>query len=195
MTATNEHATRDEPSGHADPRARDNRQRQPRHGVSVSSLTPTADRGARELADNLPVILAELAALRARMDALAGDVADLVLEIRGLRADQARRRGDSEQNDRDGLLGLLVAELVGDHAFSAADVMARGVKHVDLRQALACAGASNGRKLGHLLARLEARRGMNDGIHFVRIGADRSGVLWRVLPDLNSQHALPLVSE
>jgi len=140
-------------------------------------------RGSREIADALPVILAELAALRARVDTLAGDVADLVLEIRGLRAGQARRRAGSEQDDRDGLLGLLVAELVGDHAFQVADLLALGVTHAELQQALAFAGASNGRKLGHLLARLEARPGVNEGVHFVRIGADRSGVLWRVLRD------------
>ena len=96
-----------------------------------------------------------------------------------LRADQARRWAASEQDDRDAVLGALIGELVADDAFSAADLMARAVTHLALRQALACAGASNGRRLGHLLVRLEA--GGGDGIHFLRIGADRNGVVWRVV--------------
>ena len=112
---------------------------------------------------------------------LTATAEDLVLEARHLRADQARRRAASEQDERDAILGVLVAELVGDDAFSPADVMARGEKHLELRHALACAGGSNGRRLGHLLIRLEARGG--DGIHFLRIGADRSGLVWRVLRD------------
>lgn len=128
---------------------------------------------------------AELTALRNRFEALTATVADLSLQVRGWRADQARRRTASEQDDRDAVLGALIAELVRDAAFSAADVivMARATKHSELRYALACAGAVTGRKLGHLLSRLEARRHRNDGIHFVRIGADRDGVVWRVLRD------------
>ena len=153
------------------------RRSSPRMPIDVVSCRDPGGVGARCACG------AALAALRTRLEVLTANVGDLAVEIRGLRAAQARRRGDSEQDDRDGLLGLLVAEFVGDHAFSAAAVIALGVKHVELQHALAFAGASNGRKLGHLLARLEARPGVNDGVHFVRIGADRSGVLWRVLRD------------
>jgi hypothetical protein len=128
---------------------------------------------------------AELAVLLNRFEALTASVADLSLQVRGWRADQARRRAVGEQDDRDAVLGALVAELVGDAAFSAADVivMARATKGSELRYALASAGAVTGRKLGHLLSRLEARRDRSDGIHFIRIGADREGVVWRVLRD------------
>ena len=124
---------------------------------------------------------AELAVLLNRFEALTASVTDLVIEVRGWRADQARRRAASEQDDRDAILGVLIAELVGDDVFTARDLMVRGVEHVGLQRAMVSAGASNARRLGHLLVRLEARRG--DGLHFLRIGADRSGTLWRVLRD------------
>ena len=136
---------------------------------------------ARQNATTRDPATCESRSLEARIEELARSFADLTLEVRAWRANQARRRAASEQGDRDAVLGALIGELVGDDAFSAADLMARAVTHLALRQALACAGASNGRRLGHLLVRLEARRG--DGIHFLRIGADRSGLLWRVLHD------------
>ena len=113
--------------------------------------------------------------------ALTATVEDLVLEVRQLRADQARRRAATEHDDREAVLGALIAELVGDDIFTARDLVMRGVKHVRLQRALTCAGASNARRLGHLLVRLAAHRG--GGLHFLKIGADRSGTLWRVLHD------------
>jgi hypothetical protein len=62
---------------------------------------------------------------------LTASVADLVFELRGWRADPARRRVASEQDDRDAVLGALVAALVGDDCFSARDLMARGAKHAE----------------------------------------------------------------
>jgi hypothetical protein len=85
---------------------------------------------------------AELAALRARLEVLTASVANLVFELRGWRADPARHRVASEQDDRDAVLGALVAALVGDYCFSARDLMARGAKHAELRHALTCAGAN-----------------------------------------------------
>ena len=102
--------------------------------------------------------------------ALTAALEDLALEVRGWRADQARHRAASEQDDREAVLGAVVAELVGDAAFSAAELLTRAKKHSELRYALACAGASNGRRIGHLLSRLEARRGNSDGLHFIRLG-------------------------
>jgi len=52
--------------------------------------------------------------------ALTATVDVLVLEVRRLRADQARRRSVGQQDDREAVLGAVVAELVGDAAFSAA---------------------------------------------------------------------------
>jgi hypothetical protein len=54
---------------------------------------------------------AELAALRARLEVLTASVANLVFELRGWRADPARHRVASEQDDRDAVLGALVAAL------------------------------------------------------------------------------------
>ena len=114
--------------------------------------------------------------------ALMAAVEDLTLEVRGWRADQARRRAANEQDGRDALLGVLIARIVADQPFSASDIMARAVQHLELGQALAFAGVSNGRKLGHLLVRLGGR-GIDGGIHFVRIGTDRGAALWKVLRD------------
>ena len=113
--------------------------------------------------------------------ALTAAVEDLTLEVRGFVAVQARRQAANDQNGPDALVGELIAAIVTDQVFLAADIMARAVQHLELRQALLIAGVSNPRRLGHLLVRLSARS--IDGVRFVRIGTDRGAALWRVLRD------------
>jgi hypothetical protein len=129
--------------------------------------------------DALEAMLVEVAELRARMNAVAASVADLTLEVRGLRADEARRRVSRREHDRrDDLLGMLVSQLVGDRVFLATEVLALASAHPQLRNALTSANASSGKRLGHLLARLEGRE-IDGGLQILRLGAHRGGVLWR----------------
>ena len=144
--------------------------------MSIDVTTPVSrrDRGERSSG-------AELALLLNRFEALTAHVADLVLEVRGWRADQARRRsGTAEQNGRDELLAMLVFRIMGDkEVFLAAEVLKRATKHPQLQHALTAAGVSTCKKLGRLFARL-AQREIEDGVHLIRLGGtDRRGVLWR----------------
>jgi hypothetical protein len=120
-----------------------------------------------------------LDAMRSQVEALRTRVS--ALEGRTFARGQARRRAATEQDDRDAVLGALIAELVGDDVFTAKDLIVRALNYPELRRGLVFAAAWNGRRLGHLLVRLETRRG--NGCHFLRIGADRSGLVWRVLRD------------
>jgi hypothetical protein len=131
--------------------------------------------------DALEAVRLELAELRGRMNAVAGSVADLTLAVRGLRADQARRRASRREHDgRDELLGMLVSQLVGNQVFLATEVLALAAAHPHLQNALTTANAGSGKKLGRLLARLEGCE-MEGGLQIVRLGTDRKGILWRVM--------------
>jgi hypothetical protein len=89
-------------------------------------------------------------------------------------------RGHSVRDRAGELLLPAVAEAVSDRAFSAAEVIRHAeVVGCSLRAALEAAGASNGRKLGKLFRELEGCE--IDGLQLVRIGAERDGLVWRVL--------------
>jgi hypothetical protein len=133
------------------------------------------------VSDALAAVLVEVAQLRVHMEAVAGAVAELTLAVRGLRADQARRRAPSSRDDRDAVLLLVVADMFGAHTIQVVDVMARAVESAELRHLLECAGAGSGRKLGHWFGRLQNRE--IHGIHVIRLGHNNKGAIWRVLRD------------
>jgi hypothetical protein len=120
----------------------------------------------------------ESRSLEARMDALAEVIADLALEVRGWRADQARRRTTSSRDERDALLLLVITQMFAADTFQAGEVIARASDSAVLRQALDAAGAVNAKKLGHCLERLERRD--VDGAQIFRLGKNNKGIIWRV---------------
>ena len=111
--------------------------------------------------------------------ALAASVADLTLEVRGWRADQARRQAASTRDGPDALLVLLLKQVYRDRTFQVYEVMARSAELPELREALERAGAETGKKLGNLCDRVEGRD--MGGAHIIRLGANSKGVIWRVM--------------
>ncbi len=91
---------------------------------------------------------------------------------------EARASGRDEDDQR---VLAAVARVVGDAVrFSAAEV----VRHARVDTALAAALAradcdENPRSLGRCFRRLE-RRGAVDGLTVARVGADASGLVWRI---------------
>ena len=134
---------------------------------------------ARQNATTREPATRESRSLEARIEELARSFADLTLEVRAWRADQARRRTTNSRDERDALLLLVITEMFPDDTFQACEVMARASHSAVLRQALDGAGAVNGKKLGHCLERLENRD--VDGAQIIRLGENNKGVIWRVL--------------
>src|SRR5918995_1234173 len=75
-----------------------------------------------------------LAVLLNRFEMWTATVEALMLEVRHLHTDQARRRRANEQDGRDALLSVLIAGIVADDASSVSDILSRAVQHRELRK-------------------------------------------------------------
>jgi hypothetical protein len=92
-------------------------------------------------------------------------------EVRALQPEPRRAGPDATA------LVLAIAESVGDADFNSAELIGATATDADLRCALG--DDVSPRKLGKLLCRVEGE--IVSGRKIVRIGNDRSGVIWRVL--------------
>jgi len=102
-------------------------------------------------------------------------------ELRGLRADLARRGADPQADAATADLLRLITDAAGTSRFSAWELVehSRLPIRAGLRGAMAAAGAAeNCRRVGKLLKRIEGVE--VDGRCVVRVGADREGAIWQV---------------
>jgi hypothetical protein len=110
---------------------------------------------------------------------------EIVAELRGLRADLARRHSSgpagSQCDERASVLLKAIAEEVGDGLFSSREL----VQHAEvvggpLRAALTALNATTPRRLGKRLEAIEGRE--FGGWAIQRLGADAAGVIWKCIP-------------
>lgn len=101
----------------------------------------------------------------------------VLLEVRGLRADLARRRGGRDQA-ADARLVHALAGRIGGSAFTAAEVVRHGAVDGELQAALEAAGLVDGRLVGATLRRLRDRA--IDGYVVRSIGREADGAIWCV---------------
>ena len=102
-------------------------------------------------------------------------------ELRAIRAvlERAAPQRHRRIRDDDRAVVLAVGAVVGDAAFSSAEVIAHARLDARLRQALERADCDGSpRALGRLFARAEGQDVA--GVALERVGADRAGLVWRV---------------
>lgn len=115
----------------------------------------------------------------------------LLLEVRGLRADLARRRGGSDP-EADARLVSALAASAGSHVFGAVDVIRHAGVDPDLRAALDGAGAQTTNQVGLLLRRLH---GLTvDGFRIVGLKRDAHGRMWQVVPGVGGRPTYRVVT-
>ena len=108
------------------------------------------------------------------------ELLELVLaEVRGLRADLARRR-DGHDPAADGRLVLALVAAAGSRAFAAPDVLRHAAVDSQLHAALQALGLQTARQVGHALRRVVGRD--LAGFSVQRIGRDERGALWSIGP-------------
>lgn len=128
-------------------------------------------------ADLRAELMAELRAFEARLEV---QLAEILGELRGLRADQAAARAPRAEADAE--LLRAVADAMQQRTFAAWEVvdLARdaGMQLARLRAALETTRAMDPQRLGLVLKRLA---GVNlEGLMVVRKGENRDGALWAV---------------
>jgi hypothetical protein len=108
---------------------------------------------------------------------------ELVLEVRGLRADLAALAG-APRGDGDGAAAALLAAIYGsvaDRIFSAGDLLIHSKlpigEAIDVA-IVASIGIANARRLGKLFARIEGRN--LGGYVCRRVSSDGAGIAWSV---------------
>jgi hypothetical protein len=150
------------------------------------SNAPAAPRAAAFVADTLRgdearSILGrhDVDRLEAQLQTLAGVVGDLVVEVRRLGAQAARRQTPRSRDAKDELLLLLLVSAFGDGCVQVTDVLGRAAHSTQLQQALDHAGASNGRRLGRWFERVS--RDTNGAYTVMKLGSNNRGALWRLL--------------
>ena len=119
------------------------------------------------------------AATKADVAALQTTMATLLLEIRAIRADQARHRRGATETDRDRALALALSVAFKEEAFTATDVTARADTDAALRGMQAMAHITTTRQLGCWLRHVQGQD--LGGLSVLWLGAGRDGAVWRVL--------------
>jgi len=103
---------------------------------------------------------------------LAALLRAVLAELRGLRADLAPPRRRSRV-----VLLAVIATAVQGRMFNAAEIVAHARINPVLAQALAAAGITTARSLGHYLRQGEGRAA--GPVRVRRIGEDRDGLIWQ----------------
>lgn len=144
--------------------------------IEVSGASRTENSVDRALA----ALRADVAALRDRVAILEASAARPAITSRGSPFGESvgiLARGSADDSpfgdDRDRAFLATIAAAVGDHAFSAAELLAHA------RTDLALAEALKDSTPRHVGKRLHALAGRQSGdVELVRVGRDRDGVIW-----------------
>jgi hypothetical protein len=145
-------------------------------GARVSAV-PAPTPGFRADLEVVALLRALVAGQRAILAALE-EFRTCMSEIRA-DARQETRPCVAGFRDADALLPVLAAA-VGDHVFSAREVVAHARVNPELADTLTAARLSSARKLGRYLQRVEGREAA--GVRVRKIGADRDGAIWQCEP-------------